>query len=177
MNHPWTCTTCGKTYSLPEGAVFEHRCLGPLVALASERAQPTTVPLPQRPGPGTVLTGLLAELGFIYTPECNCRSVAAAMDAGGAEWCRANAEWIIGETVSEARRRSLISDDNRFTQVAFEATAAWLIDLAVALVEEERSPSLTERVRLRAVRFAARTRFTCALQVDHDTSLERHSHA
>lgn len=176
MNHPWTCTTCGKTYSLPEGAAFEHRCLGPLVIAATEPAQRTTVSPPQQSGPGTVLASLLAELGFVYTPECNCRSVAAAMDAGGAAWCRLNTEWIVAEILTEARRRALVSEDNRMA-AGFEKTAKWLVTLAVALAEEERTPNLTEQVRLRALRFAARSRFARAIQGDHDISPERISHA
>ncbi len=175
MNHTWICTTCGKTYSLPEGVPFEHRCLGPQVAAASEPAQQFMAAPSQWSGPGTVLARLLAELGFVYTPECNCRSVAAAMDAGGTEWCRLNADWIVAEILAEARRRALVSQDNR-TAAAFDKTARWLVKLSIALVEEERPPSLTERVRLRALRFAVRTRFARATQGDHGTSPERISH-
>lgn len=176
MSTNWTCTICGKTYSLPEGVPFEHRCLGPSVAAAIELAQQITVPLTRQTGPGAVLARLLADLGFVYTPECNCRSVATAMDAGGAEWCRLNTDWILAEILAEARRRALVSEDNRMA-AAFDKTARWLVTLAVALVEDERSPSLTERVRLRALRFAVRTRFARAIQGDLDTSLERFTHA
>jgi hypothetical protein len=84
------------------------------------------------------------------------------MDAGGAEWCRLNADWIVAEVLAEARRRGIVSEDHRMA-AAFDKTARWLVTLAIALVEEERPPSLTERVRLRALRFAARTRFARAL--------------
>lgn len=176
MSTNWTCTTCGKTYSLREGVAFDHRCLGPRVAIASQSFPETRAPSPQQTGPGFVLTRLLAELGFVYTPECNCRSVAAAMDAGGAEWCRLNADWIVTEILAEARRRGLVGEDNRMA-AAFDKTARWLVSLAITLVEEERALSFSERVRLRALRFAAQTRLTRAILGDNDTSLERYSHA
>ena len=50
-------------------------------------AQRQTVQQPQPPAckPGTELTKLLARFGITYTPDCQCRNMAAQMDRWGCD--------------------------------------------------------------------------------------------
>lgn len=99
-------------------------------------------PQPRR-GPGTELTKLLATFGITYTPDCECRSMAARMDAWGCDECSKpeRIDEVLGVMRAEAARRGL---------PFLDAAGRVLIRRAIANARKEaraapRSPLSAER--------------------------------
>lgn len=62
--------------------------------------------LPTPTGPGTELKQLLAKIGIVATPGCDCNKRAAYMDANPL-WCEDNIDQIVGWLREEAAKRGL----------------------------------------------------------------------
>lgn len=61
-----------------------------------------------RPGPGTVLSGLLARFGIVPTDKCGCKDLARQMDRNGPDWVWANARKIVDHMLQEAAKRPIL---------------------------------------------------------------------
>jgi hypothetical protein len=92
-------------------------------------------------GPGTHLKRLLAHVGVVAGPGCQCGARAAEMDKMGPEWCERNVPVIVGWLEEEAKSRGF----RFFTRIA----ARMLVKKAIRLARRDASaagPSLpTER--------------------------------
>lgn len=140
------------------------RCWAPDKApktLTRECGTPIEIP----PGPGNKLANILVDLG-IYEKSCDCAEHVARMNQWGTQGCRENIGTIIGWLREEAIKRNLFAPretDSAIVRTArkkaardFEATAEWLVVLAIDLVEESREPNTYERCKLRLMRFGNR---------------------
>jgi hypothetical protein len=59
-------------------------------------------------GVGSRVHVRFAELGFDFTPTCNCRELMEQMDREGPAWCRANMGNILNVMLHEARGRQYV---------------------------------------------------------------------
>jgi len=75
--------------------------------LAEAQRKKKTMVASGKGGAGTELKKLLSKVGIKSTPNCSCNKRAEVMDNQGVQWCKDNADKIVGWLREEATKRKL----------------------------------------------------------------------
>lgn len=123
----WKCGS-DRIFVKRNGLMHESTCLGECPHANQENiSSGIQIALPQRSGPGTELSILLAAW---QVPSCQaCHALSLQMDRWGPQGCRDNRDFILKEM--EARAKQL----GWFTWLAAKVSLPFLLDEAINRVE------------------------------------------
>lgn len=75
--------------------------------IKSNNTEPTPTTINTNGKVGSELKKLLAKIGIVATPNCQCNKRAKIMDDRGIEWCESNIDTIVEWLREEASKRRL----------------------------------------------------------------------